>query len=201
MAGKHSSSSQSLVKFMILFILVICLYMVLETDYINDVKFVKAKVDNNTYLVRNTKDAPEAANLLAQMRIKLTEVVELLHKLYPADTRALRLKSRFKPFKISESTLSSQYTSYSVNKGEKIVFCLRSKDKNKDLHDFDTLTFVGLHELAHLMTESIGHTTEFWENFRFILKNCIEHKLYTYHDFRAKPVKYCGTDITDSPLH
>jgi len=186
MAGAKNASSQSLVKFMILFILAICLYMFLETDYINDVKFVQAKVDNNTYLVRNTKDAPEAANLLAQMRIKLTQVVELLHKLYPEDARTVRLKNRFKPFKMSESTLSSQYTSYSVNKGEKIVFCLRSKDKKQDLHD--------------LMTESIGHTTEFWDNFRFILKNCIEHKLYTYQDFRAKPVRYCGTDITDSPL-
>lgn len=195
------SSANALVKFMIMFILVICLYMIIEGDYINDVKLVKASVDQNMYLVRNTTDAVEAANMLAQMRLKLTEVVALLHRLYPNDPRTQRLKARFNPFKLSESTPASQYTSYSVNKGEKIVFCLRSKDKDQALHDFDTLTFVGLHELAHLMTESIGHTTEFWDNFRFILKSCIEHKAYNYHDFRAKPVRYCGTDITDSPHH
>lgn len=34
--------------------------------------------------------------------------------------------------------------------------------------------FVLLHEMAHLMTESIGHTPEFWTNFKKILQDGIQ---------------------------
>ena len=127
-------------------------------------------------------------------------IKDYIRKKYPKDPRVKRVKERFNPDKISESSPTSHYTSYSVNKGEKIVFCLRSKEADKELHDFNTITFVALHELAHLMTESIGHTPEFWDNFRFILKNAIQKGYYQVQDFKKKPIRYCGTDITDSPL-
>jgi predicted metal-dependent hydrolase len=189
-----------LVKIVIFLILALSFYIILETNYINDVKFVKSNVDNKEYLVRNATDSTAAADMLSNIRIKLTSVVTALNKKYPKDDRVKRLKERFNPYKISESSPDSQYTSYSVNKGEKIVFCLRTKDSKQELHDINTMTFVALHELAHLMTESIGHTQEFWDNFRFILKNSIQEGFYSYHDFKTKPVRYCGTDITDSPL-
>ena len=65
--------------------------------------------------------------------------------------------------------------------------------------DENLLMFVALHELAHVMTKSIGHTDEFWNNFKFLLKHAAENNLYKKHDFRKKPEKYCGTTITDSP--
>ena len=34
---------------------------------------------------------------------------------------------------IVESNKNSVYTSYSVNKGEQLVFCIRSKDNNENL--------------------------------------------------------------------
>jgi predicted metal-dependent hydrolase len=173
--------------------------MFLENDYVNDVKYVKSSLDNTDYLVRNTTDSKKAADMLSTIRTKLTNVVEGMTDKYPKDARVKRLKSRFNPYKISESSPTSEYTSYSVNKGEKIVFCLRSKDDQR-LHDINTITFVALHELAHLMTESIGHTQEFWDNFRFILKNAIQKGHYNYQDFQSKPIRYCGTNITDSPL-
>jgi predicted metal-dependent hydrolase len=187
------------VKCIILFILALSFYMFLENDYVNDVKYVKSSLDNTDYLVRNTTDSKKAADMLSTIRTKLTNVVEGMTDKYPKDARVKRLKSRFNPYKISESSPTSEYTSYSVNKGEKIVFCLRSKDDQR-LHDINTITFVALHELAHLMTESIGHTQEFWDNFRFILKNAIQKGHYNYQDFQSKPIRYCGTNITDSPL-
>jgi predicted metal-dependent hydrolase len=87
-----------------------------------------------------------------------------------------------------------------VNKGEKIVFCLRSKDKFANLEDENVIMFVAIHELAHIMTISIGHTEEFWNNFRFMLKEAIKMGIYIRHNFKKKPEKYCGTMITDSPL-
>ena len=73
-----------------------------------------------------------------------------------------RLKKNYRPNNITESSPGNKYTSYSINKGDKIVFCLRSKDGSNKLEDINTMMFVAIHELAHLMTKSIGHTTEFW---------------------------------------
>ena len=32
------------------------------------------------------------------------------------------------------------------------------------------MTFVGIHELGHVMSKTIGHNDEFWSNFKFLLK-------------------------------
>jgi predicted metal-dependent hydrolase len=187
------------VKCTILLILGITFYMFIETEYVNEVQYVRSSKDNIEYLVRNQNDSKEAADMLSTIRVTLTNVVDDLVKKYPKDERVKRLKSRYNPYKISESPPDSQFTSYSINKGEKIVFCLRSKEDQR-LHDINTMTFVALHELGHLMTNSIGHTTEFWDNFRFILKNAIQKGHYKFQDFKSKPIRYCGTNITDSPL-
>ena len=60
--------------------------------------------------------------------------------------------------------------------------------------------FVAIHELAHLMSKSIGHTTEFWDNMRFLLKKGIELKVYKHIDYNKHPEDYCGIKITDTPL-
>ena len=62
------------------------------------------------------------------------------------------------------------------------------------------MLFVAIHELGHLMTKSIGHNTEFWDNMRFLLKEAISANLYTKEDYFNNPVDYCGTVINDSPL-
>ena len=111
-----------------------------------------------------------------------------------------RLQQRFNPDNLSESTPDKKYTSYSVNKGEKIVFCLRSKDERETLVRENIMMFVALHELAHVMTKSVGHTEEFWNNFRFLLKVAINQGLYQNINYNDTPKDYCGTTITDTPL-
>ena len=82
-----------------------------------------------------------------------------------------RLVSGFNPKRILETLPTSEYTAYSENKGEKLAFCLnRDKKDNNKLIDIHTLTFVAIHELAHISTKSIGHKSEFWENFKFLLE-------------------------------
>ena len=111
-----------------------------------------------------------------------------------------RLQQRFNPDNLSESTPDKKYTSYSVNKGEKIVFCLRSKDERETLVRENIMMFVALHELSHVMTKSVGHTEEFWDNFRFLLKVAINQGLYQNINYNDTPKDYCGTTITDTPL-
>lgn len=111
-----------------------------------------------------------------------------------------RLISNFNPDNFSESTPDVKYTSYSVNKGEKIVFCLRSKKAEQQLVKKNIMMFVAIHELGHLMTKSIGHEPDFWNNFKFLLVVSIHLKIYKHVNFNKTPHEYCGTDITDTPL-
>ena len=66
--------------------------------------------------------------------------------------------------------------------------------------DLNTMMFVVLHELSHLASESIGHTDEFWTNFRWILEESINIGVYQHQEFNKKPVEYCGMSITSSPI-
>jgi predicted metal-dependent hydrolase len=92
-------------------------------------------------------------------------------------------------------------TAYSENKGEKIAFCLNKTKHSSTLIDLNTLTFVALHELSHVMTVSVGHKQEFWQNFKFILENAKKAGLYTPVDYKKKPENYCGMTITDNPYY
>jgi predicted metal-dependent hydrolase len=111
-----------------------------------------------------------------------------------------RLVQNYNPDALSETTPDAKYTSYSVNKGEKIVFCLRDKKDGEELVKENIMTFVAIHELGHLMTKSIGHEPEFWNSFKLLLKIAIDNGLYKNIDFNSTPKEYCGVKITDTPL-
>ena len=166
----------------------------------NEVEYLKSDVDNNTYLVRKMPDAQNAADLLATIRQKLTKICKYCLVEYPKSKAVIRLNNKFNPNNISETGKNSKYTSYSVNKGEKIVLCLRSRDGKDKLIDENTLTFVSVHELAHIMTKSVGHTDEFWKNFKFLLETAIKLKLYEKENYELNPKPYCGITVSDSPL-
>ena len=127
------------------------------------------------------------------------EATQELKKKNKGNVDIERMVNNFNPNNISESTQDNKYTSYSVNKGEKIVFCLRSRDEKNNLVELNTMMFVALHELAHTMTKSIGHTQEFWDNFRILLKNARKLGIYERVNYDKKPVEYCGTKITNDP--
>jgi len=129
----------------------------------------------------------EKQSLENDMKIKLNDDIQ-------------RLIGNFNPDAFSETTPDSKYTSYSVNKGEKVVMCIRSKDSDEKLVKENIMTFVAIHELGHLMTKSIGHEPEFWNNMRLLLKIAIDNGLYKNIDFNAKPEPYCGIKISDTPL-
>jgi hypothetical protein len=189
-------------------IIVIIFVVLLSTSvffegYINDTDYVQSEYDKNKYLVRNLPDRKQAANLLGQLRARLIQLIKALLQRHPNDPRVQRLRANFNPDQISETPESAgNVTSYSVNKGEKIVFCIRQRNERNELVDINTLMFVAIHELSHLMTQSIGHTKEFWTNMKFLLSEAMSDgiRLYTYQPFAEQPKPYCGTMITDTPL-
>jgi predicted metal-dependent hydrolase len=182
-------------------LVVIILSFLLKYESVNsDLTYVTSTIDAKQYLVRNVADKQKAADMLAQIRANLTKIVEYLKDNNISDERVQLLVNRFNPDVLSESLPNTSYTSYSVDKGKKIVFCLRSKDKKGELIDMNTIMFVAIHELAHIMTKSIGHTEEFWNNMRYLLKQGIKVGVYQKVDYSKSPVTYCGMVISSSPL-
>ena len=165
---------------------------------------VRAALDGREYQVQELPDKQEAAETMARLRKHLVTLRDEYQKSEGsmADPPVRRFVERFNPEDMIENDMGSDSTSYSENKGDVIVVCLRDKTnppKFLILED-NTLMFVLLHEMAHLMTESIGHTPEFWTNFRVILQDAIRLGLYRPVNYAKTPVPYCGMMITDSPL-
>lgn len=167
---------------------------------------VKSTVDGQDYRVQDLPNKKEASNMLATVKANIYKVVNLYKQdEYASDPPAKLLVERFNPQSIMENSVTSKDTSYSENKGEKIVLCLRDKTNppSYPFVDMNTVMFVVLHEMAHLMTAELStgkHTPEFWANFRRLLEDSSKVGIYSPVNYAKTPVDYCGMQITDSPL-
>lgn len=182
------------------FILFICLKIYSESDVFN-LKCIVSTVDGNKYCVRERAKINDAADLLATVTGKCKDMVQYMKEKHPDDPRVKKLVEGFNPKKINETLPTSELTAYSENKGEKIAFCLNRTKNSTTLIDINTLTFVALHELSHVMTTSIGHKQEFWQNFKFLLENAKAAGVYNPIDYKKNPQSYCGMTINDNPLY
>lgn len=164
---------------------------------------VMSSLDGREYMVQNLPDMNVAADRLAEIRADCHKILHEYKQIeYAQDDACKRLVNRFNENNMMENSVDSQYTSYSENKGEKIVLCLRDKHDPPEypLIDKNTVMFVVLHEMAHLMTASTGHTQEFWSNFRRLLQDAMKLGVYDHVNYSRTPVEYCGMMITDTPL-
>jgi len=181
------------------FILIVCGYIYFETDSFQ-LKCIVSTVDGNKYCVRERGNIQKAADLLAKVTEKCKRLVNYMKEKYPDKENVKRLVEGYNPKKIMETLPTSEYTAYSENKGEKLAFCLnRKKNDASNLIDEHTLTFVAIHELSHVATKSIGHKSEFWENFKFLLENAKEAGIHDPEDYKNSPKQYCGMTIHDNP--
>jgi len=164
---------------------------------------VKSTVDGREYSVRDLPDKKRAADLLATLRLRLGTLMDHLAESYPNKPQVQRLVQNFRadPNRFLESTPDAEHTSYSVNKGESVHFCLRQRDGTEELVDENIMVFVAIHEMSHMITQSIGHDAEFWNNFGWLLREAENRKLYKHTDFKSHPVMYCGVSITDAPKY
>ena len=183
-------------------LLFICFYTYLDNMQSFNLKCVVSSVNGNKYCVRERKQVDKAADLLASTASRCQELVDYVAKKYPDNENIQKMKEKFNPKNISETLPTSEYTAYSENKGEKLAFCLNTeKNDNDKLIDGDTLLFVAIHELSHIMTKSIGHKTEFWDNFKFLLKEAQEANIHNPVDYKKNPKQYCSMKIRDNPYY
>ena len=168
-----------------------------------EVKYVKSDIDNKEYLVRDIKNSKQAANMLARLKNNMEKLVKHLNegkntKYKEHEKYITRLVNRMQNTEIYESGEDSVYTSYSVNKGEELVFCLRSKNNKNKLHDINLIMYVALHEMTHVANPDYGHDPPFNEIFHFLATVAIELGIYHKIPFNVKPEEYCGLMIKDS---
>lgn len=187
------------INVLIIFFLIISFAFLLYLyRYYSNIETIVSTIDNRDYNVQIRDDAQEAANLIAQVRQKLITLVDHMYRTYPSNPKVIKLKKNFNPDVLKEGIDDPKYTTYTVNKGEEIVLCLRT---NGQLVDLNVLTFVCIHELSHIGNETIGHDDPFWEFFKELLLEAINIGVYTNYDYKTQNVQYCGMTITDSPLN
>lgn len=192
-----------------LFLFVICIICITIIFYFKiidpNMTYVKSDLDENYYLVRNTHDKQQASNMLAKIR---QNIIYLSDDLYKNKSKKenikynqyiVRLYDKARDIIIIESEQDSIYTSYSINKGEQIVFCLRTRNAIQGLHDINLMMYVVLHEISHVACPIYdNHGPLFRDIFGFLTKRATELNIYRKIDFKNDPVNYCGLLITDS---
>lgn len=185
-----------------LLIVGVSLYMYYFKDDMFQLKCIVSTVDGNKYCVREREKLQAAADMLAKTTEQCKTLVKYVGEKYPDKPNVQRLVSGFNPKKIMETLPTSEFTAYSENKGEKLAFCLNRTRKGEDnMIDDHTLMFVAIHELSHIATETIGHKSEFWENFKFLLENAKDAGIHQPIDYKQKPTEYCGMSIRDNPYY
>ena len=185
---------------LILCIMVVFIYMtyIRKSLYLSK---IKSSVNGKEYYVRELPDKQEAADVLADLGIKLQTIIDSLNDDdKQKGSRIQYLKESFNSDHITENIPGSFYVAYSVNKGEELSICIREKDTEKFI-DINTVLFVSIHELAHIMTEETGHTESFWDNMKYLLEAGSKIGIYTPIDYSKNPVIYCGMDINSTPMN
>ena len=187
-------------QFILFIIILLSIYLYYQSNH-SEVEYITSDVDNKSYLVRKLADSKDAANTISKIKINIFKLINHLenekkNNIDKKNKKCIKLlKKRFNEDRLFESAPSIHYTSYSVNKGEKIYLCLRSK-KNNEIHKMNVLMYVTIHELAHLASVSIGHTKEFYDNFYYLLEEAEKINIFKKTD-STKTIEYCGMDIKE----
>lgn len=164
-------------------------------DYIKYVK-VKSIIDDRIYKVKRTSVSQQSADSLALINQKIIKLIEYIKNLpdnsKPRYTKRLEM---YNPSNISENVWNID-TTYTLNKGENVYFCMGPRDDETKIYDINTLMYVAIHELAHIASVSVGHTEEFKIIFKELIIFSTNCGSYTYVDYSKKPINYCGIDLT-----
>jgi len=178
---------------------VVLLGIVFNSLYKNfNLTSIKSTIDGRTYSVRKLPDKLDAANKLAHISEELTKLVEHVYSTDKEKKGVKQLKTNFNSRNIIENTPGGQYTAYSVNKGEQLAICLRNAKDDTFIND-NLIFFVSIHEMAHVMTDEVGHTPLFWDNMKYLLEQSEELGFYIPEDYSKNPQMYCGQEINSTP--
>jgi len=93
----------------------------------------------------------------------------------------------------SKIPLREGNSAYTENKSV-ITLCLRDPETKK-YYDINTIMYVALHELGHMVSRTQGHNDEFRGNFSTLLRKAAE--IGIYNPSLPIPETYCGIGPDD----
>ena len=189
-----------LISIIIIFIYI--LYIIKK----NRLTLVQAN-NNNKYMVYNDENKIESANLLATL---VDNMYKLRNNLINNKNKEYEEYKEYKEYidlleenfnnertYIYENIPDSNLTSFTINKGEELGFCLKSKITG-NFHDINLLMYVAIHEMSHVACPEIGHNDLFKKIFMFFTTEAIKMGLYTKIDYQINNVEYCGMILSSS---
>ena len=195
--------SESNISELIIFSLVIAFAYSMYTLRRDKLTVVEASDTGMKLMVYNDKNKKASADLLSEI---ITKMFKLRNNLitnkekFPDFTQYIELlEENFnnERTKIYENDPKSDLTSFSVNKGEEVAFCLKSK-RTGNLHELNLLLYVAIHEMAHMACPEIGHGNLFKKIFNFLTLQAIDQGIYVKEDYSANPIEYCGMILSSS---
>ena len=155
-------------KYFILLIFVIVIYKYCNMSAVVYESYTKHNGEKGQFLVRDTTDKHDAVIALSEIEKNLNNLIKILindkecinnKEMFPF---IQKINEKLQTVEIQETPADSKYTSYSVNKGEILVFCIRSKETFK-IHNLNELLYVAIHEIAHIGCPEVGHTELFFK--------------------------------------
>jgi hypothetical protein len=202
----------------VLFVILLAIFaFIFKTYFYDGTKGVVSTLDGKIYDVRQGPYEQRKADLLSFIKMKLTILVQTLRKdpQYNMTEPVLRLLSNWeRGISIKEIGNMESDAAYVINK-QHMAFCLQDKPypgsnvKTTNLEDTNLISYVAIHELAHMMSDETGHGSEFVSNFEFLLDYS---KDIDYNDPFTKKVEklyiplnqlktsdnYCGVSLTNA---
>lgn len=175
---------------------VICVIVILIVVYILTVDKTISQQRVNGYPYEVMRGAvSEGAALQRLVFLRETAflvAIELKRKSITEDI-GRRLEKRMQTCILSErGPPLSPYIASTVDKGTIIYICIRDHSTKELLSEQHGL-YVFLHELAHVVTYSVGHTPEFYENMSNIVEACTSLGKLSRN---MVPMMYCGEHIS-----
>jgi hypothetical protein len=150
----------------------------------------------------NEKDVESKQKIIDVLDKRTKLLIESLkNSEYAKDKRIIKLIENWSGnIEELEPDLKKGILAYNVNKGERINICLTDPITDKVIKEkHNTMFFIILHELAHVMTNDYKHNKEFWDNYKFLLKYAEGEGIYEYVNYSQSPEHICGTTIDTTP--
>ena len=147
------------------------LVLLLKENFYDGTVMKFSTINKEYYKLRPGDKLEERLNNLSIIHLKLKTIVDSLrnNSEYSHIISVRNLINNWdKGITIKEIGIMENDAAYVLNK-KKMSFCLRKNSYEGELESVNLLTYVAIHELAHIMSVDIGHSDEFKVNFRFLL--------------------------------
>lgn len=201
-------------------IFILFIILLYEGDYLSfNESTVCSNLDGSCYKIVSSFDSDthlKAANKLATINKFNSRFITYLRNNYlwvpttgarndEIRSIAKNLIKNYNPNVLKENNPGSiKNTSYVLEKGVSVAFCLREKKSGDDnFEDEEILQFVNLHEISHLAMRyhDPDHSQDFWKTFKLVQELAVEAGLYKPVDYRNKPANYCGVNVDYNPIY